>query len=442
MLNKNKLLYTTAIIGISLLSVIGNSKTANAEFIYYENTNGLTFTVGLDAAAGAFFTRNVNFGQGLKGDKNIDWQEMYVEPIIKFNQSTSDLGNFDFTFSPTFLINRGGFDRADTAQDNEGYAGIEQTNLKWTSDNLFPSLGEDAIEISLGRFDAPLGDLFLIADGNWASSDEGVYWLGPRSAFDSGAMLSFNTSPLSGQLFWLKADGEQSFREMVGTNIEYTNETIGTLGLTAYKNVNAVGSDHAKNTIYGWVKDVPIPNVDNLTFSGGYADQHSNEDVGADANAWHSSLKYSFADADMTPAVTYRYSSFSGDDTSTTKNEAFDPHSYGSSEWGQWYMGEIIGEYYLFNSNARVHMIKADVRPKEGLEIGAIYYNFSLDENNASNHDAYADEFDVYANWSINDNYYLTAVGAMASPDEAANDAFGGNDDNEYLFQVALYMSF
>ena len=133
-------------------------------------------------------------------------------------------------------------------------------------------------------------------------------------------------------------------------------------------------------------------------------------------------------------------------DSSDDTRKDFDPFFYGWSRgWGTWYQGEITGEYLLFNSNQKNHMLHLAASPREDLGLGLILYRFELDQREyygtpvSSKH--FADEIDVYLDWTLNDNVSISAVYAMAAPETAAKEAFG-DDDNFQLFQLALYVSF
>lgn len=159
------------------------------------------------------------------------------------------------------------------------------------------------------------------------------------------------------------------------------------------------------------------------------------------------SAAYDAASPPWTPTFTYRFSAFSGDsDDGDATVRTFDPLFYGfSGGWGTWFQGEIVGEYLLFNSNQRTHMAKVTLAPREDLEIGAIYHHFDLD---AKNHfgtpvtsRSFADEVNLYADWSVSDNVYLRALAGVAFPGSGAKQAFGDNE-NIYLVQTSLIVTY
>jgi hypothetical protein len=58
---------------------------------------------------------------------------------------------------------------------------VEDLYAGWRSGTLLKdSLGEDGLDLSLGRQKFHVGDGFLIWDGNFDTGGEGAYWLSPR----------------------------------------------------------------------------------------------------------------------------------------------------------------------------------------------------------------------------------------------------------------------
>jgi hypothetical protein len=128
--------------------------------------------------------------------------------------------------------------------------------------------------------------------------------------------------------------------------------------------------------------------------------------------------------------------------TVSASQKDFDPFFYGFSRgWGTWFQGEIVGNYLLFNSNQTNHMVHLAASPTDALEVGALYFNFSLDKNNyfgtPVTRDDFADEINFYADWSISDRLSVSAVYGIAFPGDAAKQVF--EDDKHFqLFQVLL----
>jgi hypothetical protein len=192
------------------------------------------------------------------------------------------------------------------------------------------------------------------------------------------------------------------------------------------------------------------PVLPGLRFHGEFARELGDGPDGAiDAHAWYAELAYTFEDLPWTPTISYRYAEFSGDkDPDDDTSEAFDPLFYEGDEerdWGTWIQGEVTGNYFLFNSNQKNHMVHVTVSPSDSLSAGVIYYNFSLYEKHYYGvplHDLdFMQEVDLHMDWAINDNLYLSAAYGFAVPGPAARELFG-NDDPMHTTEVAAYVYF
>ncbi|KID12204.1 hypothetical protein P279_29860, partial [Rhodobacteraceae bacterium PD-2] len=127
-----------------------------------------------------------------------------------------------------------------------------------------------------------------------------------------------------------------------------------------------------------------VPGVQALTLNAEYAlERGSGEGVDYDANAWYAQADYAFSTVPLTPILGYRYASFSGDDNLTdNRQKAWDSLSKGFVDWSTWLVGDVVGNYLLFNSNENVQQFSLKTHLNETLTLGAIHYQFWLDEKN------------------------------------------------------------
>ena len=163
---------------------------------------------------------------------------------------------------------------------------------------------------------------------------------------------------------------------------------------------------------------VPALNPFKLEAEYVYEDTDTDIDNG---NGWYVSGSYTFENVPWKPDL-YRYSRF---------DEDYDPLFYGFVDWGYWYQGEILGEYVLGNSNLKSHTVRATLKPTDTITAHLFYYNFKLVDAEDFGVDSkdYADEVDLTIDWSPNDHLSFSLVGAWATPDDAAKESTGGNDD-------------
>ena len=90
-------------------------------------------------------------------------------------------------------------------------------------------------------------------------------------------------------------------------------------------------------------------------------------------------------------------------------------------------------------------MVKLAFAPTESLGIGAIYYHFDLDEDNffgtPVSDRSFADEINLYADWTVSENVYIFGVAGVGFPGDGAEEAFG-DDENIYLLEAYLVVTF
>lgn len=171
-------IYATATLALTLLLAPSISTPAYAE-ITLVDTPGTYLGLTIEAGAGYFYNDNTNFGAGRFGDakESIDWQEGYLKPILTGSHNTQR-GTFFGGLSYVGSMTRGDGDTAEFSSSSSEGGESELMYIGWESDMLFPALGEDAIEVSVGEQEFAIGDGFLIMDGAF-DSKEGAYWLTP-----------------------------------------------------------------------------------------------------------------------------------------------------------------------------------------------------------------------------------------------------------------------
>jgi hypothetical protein len=178
----------------------------------------------------------------------------------------------------------------------------------------------------------------------------------------------------------------------------------------------------------------PLPRLPDLSFELEYAREDNGDALAA--SAWTIQAAYELSGAAWTPTFSYRYAFFEGDDPATAANEGFDPLFPGFHDWGQWWQGEIAGEYFLSNSNLVSHMIRAHVAPRDSIGTGLLLFQFNLDQPGSYaprvTDKAVAFEADWYLDWEINANFTASIVAAFANPGPAVEQAFGRTKNFAY----------
>jgi anaerobic ribonucleoside-triphosphate reductase len=105
------------------------------------------------------------------------------------------------------------------------------------------------------------------------------------------------------------------------------------------------------------------------------------------------------------------------------------PLAYGFTDYGQWYQGEITGNWIFGNSNQKTHMIKGSATLTDSVSVTASWLNFTLDEPGqiGVSDEAFGDEIDVFLDWQATDRLFLSAVAAVMIPGDGAEQFTGGD---------------
>ena len=305
---------------------------------------------------------------------------------------------------------------------------LEQSNLGYKLGDVFSGLEDDSVSVQVGRFDYSIGTGMLVNDGGSDGGDRGGWYLGLRKAFQNGAMVSLDSKTLKAQVFRLKNNprrgGNQG--EGSGLNVDYTfgdSVTLGGSYLYIDQDLPGVDTVDVYNGRASWTA------LAGLTFSGEYAYEESND---FDGTGYYAQGLYEFSDVAWKPALTYRYAEF---------DEDFNPIAYGYTDYGYWFQGEIAGNYPLYNNNLKSHMLRANLKPREGVVVNLFYYNFTLADPAAFGvaSDDFGDEVDLTVDWQATDRIYVIAVLAQLNPGDAAEQWTGGDKDWQYAM---LYVSF
>ncbi|SHF37464.1 hypothetical protein SAMN02745148_02471 [Modicisalibacter ilicicola DSM 19980] len=423
----------------------------SSEHTFYESVDGdVRLKAGLSLYAAGIVTDDVNFGS----DRSIDgaaptqkspaWWEAAAKPGVLGEWDIPDSGTLFSGVQGSYALTRGSRygDAAGTTPNHPEQGRIDRAYLGWQSGTLWAdALGEDAVTLSFGRQKFIFGDGFLVGDGYTDLGKYAGYYVGPSEAFARSAVATIDSHGWHGDLFYLKADqyvsgGPDNETSLNGTNVDYTwgeRAKFGAAYLDVYDSDIPIRDGMEVYNLRA--KGIPLANVPNLSLGGQWVHQ-KNDDENTDEDGWYLQATYTFKNAPLRPQFMYRRAEFS---------ENYDTLFYDfAGGWGNWFMGEIVGEYMLFNSNLDIDMVKASIQPRDDLETGLIGYRFryhDVEAAGASDSD-FAKEVNLYADWSITDKFSVSAVYAVAFPDEGADERFAGNDETSQLFEIYTYYRF
>lgn len=407
------------------------------------NVGGVKLEPGLEMGIGYIENTEQAFGAktstyGIEVDRSGQRWEAFIKPSLAFEYQTEDIGSFFGKTSVVSALTRGDTDGLGYTRDDPTDTDWDDAYVGWKSGDLLPSLGTNALTISVGRQPFMVGNGFLIGEGHVDQGHEGAYWLAPRRAFDWTAIAQLDVGQTHTDLFHLKSRQDVDVidhREnitMNGFNTEWRSPEFGTYGTTMFwTRDNATPSRNGLQ-----VKDVrgslnPISSLPDLNVAAEYVWQrNSGEDLSA--HAWYAEMNYTFSSAPWTPTLTLRHSRFS---------EKYDSLLYGySGDYGYWFHGEIVGESMLFNMNQRINMVKLTAYPTSKLRTGVIGYQFSYDKapEGVSSRD-FAKEVDLYFDWMPDEHWTVGAAYGVARPESGAKQFFGSDKTSNLIEGYITY---
>ena len=406
------------------------------------------------------------------GDRTHGFGELGLVPALDGQLSLGEFGKINGRLSGVFTTTQLGLDFAgsnfiDGETRSPSKMTLEDFYLRWTSGELVPSLGKDALDLSVGAQTyqvgpGELGQGFLFWKGGYNGGRRGGFWVALRNAFQLTGLARLKTEAFEAEAVYLRADeGDDVFTDIAGANLAYDFGQL--LGLELAKlgvgYWNVFDSDNERrdglNVINARVDLKPCRCLPGLRLTG----EMVKEKNGARNDSWGAwgELGYDFQDVPWKPYLSYRYAYFSGEDLRTENNEAFDPLFYGFSDWNYWFIGEISGEWVGGNSNLHASVLRLRANPTESLTAQLFWIYQRLDQlegtqippggNPPPNLDPrvlditdndFSHEVDLIFDWKLNDYLLMSFVGAVLVPLKGGEEFFG---DDEPWAQVMIYWS-
>lgn len=404
-------------------------------------------TLAIDT--GLFVHGDAWFGEATAniGQKSDVWHEGDVKAGFEIETGFYGDTHIKAALNAIYAWQVGDTDAAGSTVPDEDQSKLlpEDAYIRIDSGTNFPELGDGAIYASFGRQQFKIGNGLLVKSGSSNGGDRGAFWIGPRKAFELAGIIGLDTQKLDAQAFYLQPDDNPNTDTQVGGfNLDWEPIDQTKLGFAYMNFLDADSQSRNGLNVYNIrASTYPFESIPGLAFGGEYVFERNGDDLDADGG-WIGAL-YKFNKMPWTPSIGYRYAWFEGDDPDTAKNEEFDPLFYGSTDWGTWYQGEIMGEYALSNSNLASHAVRLRATPTDNVTLTTTYYHFRIPEESTFasgvTDDHYGDEVDLLVDWTINDNLSLSGMVGVAVPGDGAEQATGG-DENWTQGLVSLSWNF
>jgi hypothetical protein len=251
-------------------------------------------------------------------------------------------------------------------QQNQGaalpenaFAGVRTTNPA-TSWN---------VDLSIGQQDFSVGTGMLIWQGADNGFERGADYLAPRTAWSNAALARFSHDGWSVEAFYLVpnelrtadtgtrlAGGVVQYRKgeksLIGLSYIRVLESAQDYRILRFPFVIPAGRDGLE-ALQGFAKiDGALFGLPNAWVRGEFAFER-NSRIEMQADAYYGEIGYRFAALPLSPALSYSYANFSGDDIGTPEFERFDPLYFGNGDWS---FGSN-GAYAFQNSNVNFNRI-------------------------------------------------------------------------------------
>lgn len=351
-------------------------------------------------------------------------------------------GELSGRISGIFDMSGGGLNAAATNQgqiQNDNYS-IEDAYLKWTSGEIFPRLGYNAVQIIGGRYTYRIGDGFLFYNGASGGGNRVAPWMAPHHAFAQSGILRLDSHDVLLEGFYLSPnDHPPTSTRLAGMNLEYRLTDLLSTGFT-YANIfhSDTATRQGLNVIYWRAEGSPLAAIEDFYLSCSVALETNGNRVD-DALAWYVTPSYTFSMLRWQPTLYYRYATFSGG--GTNGNKEFDPLFYGMSDWGTWYQGDILGNWFLGNTNLNSHQVRLNFIVDNIVSVNLIYYHFSLDSRHPVSMPRVtsknlSDEVNLDIDFTITNWWTMVIMIGANVPETAATELTGGN---QTWFQSAIW---
>ena len=384
------------------------------------------------------------------------WIEGYIEPGIGGISQIGDSPVYPYGAVSYLVSGTAGHDIYNS--ESRTYGDFEKlyAGLIWD----LPGKGA-VLDFSIGRQVYQLRDGFLLSKIPVSTSigERGALYLGPRLSSENTVLLRAKAAGFGLDAFLIEPSEIEEIAtdtRLAGINLQYQ-----------------VGNAEAAFT-YFYVPDskstyrLPdggrLPREGLRTFNPSlslkrafglegawvkaeYAYQ-DHEDFDMSAHAGYVWAGYQAQEVRWRPSLSYRWSTFSGDDPDTATFERFDPLFSGGL--GNFLPGIVFSKTYK-NSNLVTNRITFSVKPAQQTELILDYFHHRADDLNnlggigplqsLGSRDI-GQEVTLSAYHYIGKNLFFQGIASVGMPGKAIDQALGAGAQNWYTVQAALYMFF
>lgn len=316
------------------------------------------------------------------------WGESWFEPGLdvtwRFGSMLELYGSVSVGASRTWAADA--FD-----QRNQGEFSLENAFIGFRTVRPADQLN---IDISSGQQNYTVGTGMLIWQGAGNGFERGAGGILPRQAWTNASVGKLSVGGFSLEGFYLdpnELESADTKTKLAGTVMQYKWGQKSRVGLSGIKVLESEqfyplpsaplpgflpGIENGRDgleALYGYLElDGANFSIPNAWVRGEFTFER-NDRIDMRAHAFYAEAGYRFVQLPFTPALSYAYASFSGDDPATSRYERFDPLFYGNG-LDNWWFG-ANGAFMFLNSNTSHHRatLQLVVTPKDFVKIQYIH---------------------------------------------------------------------
>lgn len=384
------------------------------------------------------------------------WVEAYLEPGVGGITRLGDSPLYPYGAVSYLMSGTSGHDIYNSG--TRGYGDFE----KLYAGLIWDLPGNDAVvDVSVGRQVYQLRDGFLLSKIPVSTSigERAALFLGPRLSSENTVLVRAKASGFGLDAFLIEPSEIEeiaSDTRLAGVNLQYqfSNAEAAFTYFHIPKSKSSFRSPDGRRlpreglrTFNPSLSLKRLFGYDGAWLKAEYAYQdHEDFDMSADAGyVW---FGYKMRDTRWQPALSYRWSTFSGDDPGTQTYERFDPLFSGGL--GNFLPGIVFSKVYK-NANLTTNRATLSVKPRPNLELILDYFHHRAENLNnlggigplqtLASRDV-GQELTFTAYHYIGRHLFLQGIASVGMPGDAIKQALGSDTDDWYTLQLALYTFF
>jgi hypothetical protein len=405
---------------------------------------------------GDLFNKNSPIAKDPLGPGTSTWVEGYLEPGLG---GITQIGNYPlYTYGAATYLLSGTHGHDIYNSGNWGHGEVEKLYGGFIYD--LPGKG-NVFDFSIGKQIYQLRDGFLLSKIPVSTQvgERAALYLGPRLASKNTILGRLRAFGFGLDAFVIEPSEPEVIEtdtRLLGINLQRKFRNIDAAFTYFYiANSDSVyptpdGQKLPREGLRTFNPSLSMTNLfglDGSWIKAEYAYQN-HEDVDMAAQAGYVWVGYQAEKYSWRPALSYRWSMFTGDNPDTQTFERFDPLFSGGL--GNFLPGIIFSKVYK-NANLITNRATFSVQPSDTLELILDYFHHRADELNnlggigplqtLQSRDV-GQEVTLTVFHYFGRNFFFQGIASVGIPGEAIEQAVGGSAKNWYTLQASLYMFF